>query len=268
MRHKRFRVTADAVGAPGLIGTSLMPVQRARHGPAGTGPVAEGTRSSGTVAEPDRGPQPAGDRDRSDGHALARQALGLLLCRACAADPDPEAWNELIRRYGRLLLHIAREVGLNESDAADVVQVTWVRLWERGHQIREAASLSAWLATTARRESLRVAAGAKRYVLYADSATEHGHPLLTVTTDVYPVDGDDYQPLLVQALARLPARYEQLIRLLMSDNCPNYEEVGRILDLPMGSIGPMRMRALRLLRATPELARLRSGVSPAAVDSL
>ncbi len=37
---------------------------------------------------------------------------------------DWEAWNELMSRFGRLLLHTARSIGLNDSDAADVAQRT------------------------------------------------------------------------------------------------------------------------------------------------
>lgn len=196
---------------------------------------------------PDYRPQLAG------APALAGHSLEALLRRACAVNEDPAAWNELSRRFGRLLLHTARKVGLNESDAAEVAQQTWIRLWERGHQIRDPESLPAWLTATARRESLRVAISGKRYLLCADPATEHGERFPAAATDVYPVDGD-YEPLLEQALTRLPALQQRLIRLLMSDTCPSYGEVAETLRLPVGSIGPMRMRALRALRDTPELA--------------
>jgi RNA polymerase sigma factor (sigma-70 family) len=179
--------------------------------------------------------------------------LETLVARACAADPDPAAWQELINRFGRLLVHTARRVGLNESDAAEVAQLTWIRLWEHGHQIREPDSLASWLTATVRRESLRVAIRSRRFLLSADPSGEHGGGLPTAVSDVYPADGE-YEPLLEQALNRLPTMYQQLLRLLMSDTCPSYLEVARILDLPVGSIGPMRMRALRMLRDTPELA--------------
>lgn len=185
--------------------------------------------------------------------ALAGHSLAALLQGACAQDQDPVAWNELNRRFGRLLLHTARKVGLNDIDAAEVVQQTWIRLWERGHQIRDPDSLPAWLTATARRESLRVAISGKRYLLCADPTTEHGERFPAAATDVYPADGD-YEPLLEQALTRLPPLQQQLIRLLMSDTCPSYGEVAQMLRLPVGSIGPMRMRALRTLRDTPELA--------------
>jgi DNA-directed RNA polymerase specialized sigma24 family protein len=181
------------------------------------------------------------------------QSLAALLRRACAS--DWAAWNELMGRYGRLLLHTARSMGLNDSDAADVAQLTWLRLWEHGHQIRDPECLPAWLTATARREGLRVALSGKRYVLCADPTTEHGEGVRAAVTDVYPVDGD-YEPVLEQALARLPVGYQKLIRLLMSDSCPSFTEVAATMDLPIGSIGPMRMRALQMLRHT------RQGVSP------
>ncbi len=185
--------------------------------------------------------------------ALVGHSLQALLSRACGTEEDPAAWNELSRRFGRLLLYTARKVGLNDSDAAEVAQQTWIRLWERGHQIRDPESLPAWLAATARRESLRLAIKGKRYLLCADPTTEHGERFPPAATDVYPADGD-YEPLLEQALARLPVMQQRLIRLLMSDSCPSYGEVAEILRLPVGSIGPMRMRALRALRDTPELS--------------
>ena len=191
-------------------------------------------------------------RQVAGNHAVVGHSLEALLRRACAEDEDPAAWNELSRRFGRLLLYTARKVGLNDSDAAEVVQQTWIRLWERGHQIRDPESLPAWLTATARRESLRMAISGKRYLLCADPATEHGERFPTAATDVYPIDGD-YEPVLEQALTRLPALQQQLIRLLMSDTCPSYGEVAETLGLPVGSIGPMRMRALRTLRETPEL---------------
>lgn len=179
------------------------------------------------------------------------QTLQALLGRALNA--DWEAWRILERRYAHLLIHTARGVGLNHSEAADVAQLTWLRLWQHGHQIREPERLPSWLAATARREGLRVALGRKRYVLYADPTGEQAEAQRSAVTDVYPVDGE-YEPAMEQALARLPRRYQTLIRLLMSDSCPSYTEVAQKLDLPIGSIGPMRMRALQMLRRSPELA--------------
>lgn len=178
-------------------------------------------------------------------------SLEVLLGQALASDWS--AWKELENRYGPLLLHAARGTGLSHSDAADVAQLTWLRLWQHGRQIRDPECLPAWLAATARREGLRVAISKKRYLLYADPTAEHSDGHRSAVLDVYPADGE-YEPSTERALSRLPGRYQRLIRLLMSDSCPSYTEIAETLNLPIGSIGPMRMRALQMLRRTPELA--------------
>ena len=42
----------------------------------------------------------------------------------------------------------------------------------------------------------------------------------------------------------------------MADEPPSYEEVGAALDMPVGAIGPTRMRCLDRLRRTAGVAEL------------
>ena len=56
-----------------------------------------------------------------------------------------------------------------------------------------------------------------------------------------------------RAFDRLPARDQALLRLLVADPQPSYQEISAALDMPIGSIGPTRARSLERLRA--ELAR-------------
>ena len=173
-----------------------------------------------------------------------QQALGELLRRA--GGRDCAAWDELVSRHGQLVVRAARAVGLQPSDAADAAQLTWLRLLEHVREIREPEHLPGWLAVTARREALRIALNRKRYTLCAEPDTEYVSRRSLAITDVYPVEGD-YSPVVAAALAQLPPRYEKLIRLLMGDDCPSYTEVGKRMGIPIGSIGPMRMRAVHML---------------------
>jgi RNA polymerase sigma factor (sigma-70 family) len=177
--------------------------------------------------------------------AHATLDLGDLLRRA--ADQDGAAWDELVYHYRPLVLRTARAVGLQPSDAADAAQLTWLRLFLHVREIREPEHLPGWLAVTARREAVRIAKESKRHALCAEPDTEYLSRDRLSVTDSYPVEGH-YGPAVAAALAQLPPRYEALIRVLMSEDSPRYSEVAGRMGIPIGSIGPMRMRALHMLR--------------------
>lgn len=82
-----------------------------------------------------------------------------------AAEGDQEAWERLIDQYSRLIWSITVDFKLPESDAADVVQTTWLRLLEHIDRIEHPARVGSWLAATARNACLRSLATQKRLVL-------------------------------------------------------------------------------------------------------
>src|SRR3954471_721330 len=99
------------------------------------------------------------DQRRSE---VAMDVKALLLA---AADGDAQAWNALVERYNGLVWAVARTYRLGGADAADVVQTTWLRLVEHLGDIRNPDGLGAWLATTARRECLRMLRSGQREVV-------------------------------------------------------------------------------------------------------
>jgi hypothetical protein len=64
-------------------------------------------------------------------------------------------------RYGKLVSTTVRSFRLQEADALDAVQMTWLRLAENAHRVQFPEKLGGWLATTARRECLRILRQAK-----------------------------------------------------------------------------------------------------------
>jgi len=168
-----------------------------------------------------------------------------LVSRAGAG--DDQAWSGLVERFGGLIWHIARTSGLAPPDAADVSQTTWLRLAEHLGALREPGRVGAWLATTARRESVRVARLAGRRVV-VDPWSE----LERVQADGPDADAaliEAEESLLVQqALAEMPARCRDLLVGLLGDPPCSYAELSARLGLPIGSIGPTRARCLDHLR--------------------
>ena len=93
----------------------------------------------------------------------------LLLQRAAAG--DKQAWERLVAQYARLIWALTRDFKLAESDAADVFQVTWLRLLEHIGRLERPDRVGSWLAATARNECLRALAARKKLVpVHADTA--------------------------------------------------------------------------------------------------
>ena len=177
--------------------------------------------------------------------------LTELLRRAAAG--DQVSWNTIVDRFSSLVWATARAHRLSRTDAADVAQTTWLRLVEHLDRIREPERLGAWLATTARHESLRMIRRAGREHP-SDEADLFEAPD-TVVLDRHLLD-EERHGALWRAFAGLSERCKRLLRMLMADEEPSYEEVGAALGMPIGSIGPTRIRCLDRLRATAELAAL------------
>ena len=72
-----------------------------------------------------------------------------------AREGDPQAWEALIDRFLPMVRGVIGRFRLPQHDAADVNQTVWLRLVEHLDELREPAALPGWLATTARRESIR-----------------------------------------------------------------------------------------------------------------
>ena len=164
------------------------------------------------------------------------------------------AWTQLIERFEPLLRSIARSYRLAPPDVDDVVQTTWLRLHRSIGRIREPAAVPGWLATTVRRESLRLLQAPVREHLTDD-------PALGDTVDA---DGPEVAVLaaersaiLARALQALPPRQRDLMLMLLASDGPrNYRRISARLSMPTGSIGPSRARILSRLAAHPELQAL------------
>jgi RNA polymerase sigma factor (sigma-70 family) len=165
-----------------------------------------------------------------------------------AARGDQQAWDQIVERYSGLLWAVARAHRLSTVDAADVVQTTWLRLIEHLPQIRNLEGMGSWLATTARRECLRLLRRGARC-----QPSDDMQLLVDATPDEAELDAAlltaERDAELWAAFGRLPARDQALLRLLAIDSPPSYQEISAALGMPIGSIGPTRARALERLRS-------------------
>lgn len=163
-------------------------------------------------------------------------------------DGDDDAWGQLVERYENLVYSAALRTGLPREDCDDAYQRTWLELHRSLHRLQDAKALPRWLAVTARRQALKIALKQQR------SVGEPGEDLL----DPGPRADERLQELearqaLHDALPRLGRRCRELLQMLfLEEPRPAYKEIGRRLDLAVGSIGSARSRCLQSLRGILE----------------
>lgn len=163
------------------------------------------------------------------------------LVRRCVGG-EPAAWADLVERYSRLVYSVPRRYGLSEGDAEDVMQAVFTAAVKSLPRIKEPEKLSAWLITSAHRESWRV--GRQRGL---------GQELTDAIGDVSEPPEEsvrrwDLQDTVHAALRELGGRCEELLRTLYFQVVStSYEAISERLGMPMGSIGPTRARCLKKL---------------------
>jgi RNA polymerase sigma factor (sigma-70 family) len=170
-----------------------------------------------------------------------------------AAEGDPAAWNAIVDEYAGLLRSVVRRFRLNEAQAADAVQTTWLRLVEHVADLREPEHLAGWLKTTAQRVCLQTIRRNGREVL-GDRDPDRD-PGRGVWYDDQELDGpeactlrQEQAALVARAVADLPDRHRELVELLVASPPISYADISGRLGMPVGSIGPTRARILARLR--------------------
>lgn len=149
---------------------------------------------------------------------------------------------------------VARAHRLDRSDAEEVYQTTWLRLTEHISRLKEPEQVGAWLATTARHESLRIIRLGGRLTVtddpsLLDPGSDQDSPERAVLAAEAASAHRQRARQLWSAFQRLPDRCRQLLNLLVVASPPlSYVEIATTLGIAVGSIAPIRARCLKQLR--------------------
>lgn len=158
---------------------------------------------------------------------------------------DRKAWEELVDLYAVLVYSVARRYGLDDHDAEDCAQQTWMALYASRHRLRDGQKLPGWLSGTAYRRAMRILrkrASTRR----VEGKTPPSDPPLPPDQHLILLQR---RALLDRALARLEPRCRELLTALFFAPVEHsYRDIARRLNIPLNSIGPVRQRCLARLR--------------------
>ena len=155
---------------------------------------------------------------------------------------DQRAWTLLVRRLWPVAMNAAHAYRLGDADAGDVCQATWLALSQQLHSLRDATRLPGWVATTARRQAVKmVAARAREVELTCENVAVRPSPESLVLAA-------ERDRELWAAAQELPERYRRLLWLLAHRPELTQSEIAAELGICPGSVGPLRRRCLDRLR--------------------
>lgn len=169
-------------------------------------------------------------------------------------DGDSQAWAVLVKRYSESLWQVTGTYRLDAASRKDVVQTVWLRLHHRIDSIRDPDRLIGWLVRVTRNECVNLIRQQSRCV---DTG---GDELIEPTTETpnptQRLEQQQVERAVAAAFEQLDERCRQLLALLMAEPPIPYDEIGHLIGMPRGSVGPTRQRCLKKMRALAPIAEL------------
>lgn len=141
------------------------------------------------------------------------------------------AFNQVVDLYKERLYWQIRRMVLCHEDADDVLQNTFIKVWQGLDNFRGEAQFSTWLFRIACNETLTFLEKKRPMQSIDDEACS---VVKQLADDPY-FDGDETERQLQQAIAELPERQRQVFLLKYYDEMP-YDEMSRVTGTSEGSL--------------------------------
>ncbi len=143
------------------------------------------------------------------------------------------AFDMIVRKYQERLYWHVRKIILNHEDTDDILQNTFIKIWNGLDNFREDSHLFTWLYKIATNEALNFLKSKKRRYFLPFSDYEHsaGREL---ESDPY-FNGDELQMKLQKAIVTLPEKQRLVFNMKYFDEM-KYDDMSKILDTSVGSL--------------------------------
>lgn len=148
----------------------------------------------------------------------------------------------LVTRHHAALYRFALSLTREDGEAVELVQQTFYLWATKGHQLRDVSKVKTWLFTTLHREFLGTRRRLVRFPHYEVGEVESELPPLTPPAG----DGLDGDTALA-ALGRLDEVFRAPVALFYLEDC-SYNEIGQILEIPLGTVKSRISRGLAQLQ--------------------
>ena len=156
---------------------------------------------------------------------------------------DAIDFDKLVERFYEPLYQFAYSLSRDEADSCDLVQQTF-SIWSmKGQQLRDPSKVKTWLFTTLHREFLGIQRKKVRFNHVELDETNPDLPSISHTA----VESLDAETVLL-ALAEVEEIYQAPVALFYLQDF-SYNEIGAVLNIPLGTVKSRLARGLARLQS-------------------
>ncbi|MES2811777.1 MAG: RNA polymerase sigma factor [Bacteroidota bacterium] len=153
-----------------------------------------------------------------------------------------EAFRKLVREYQRPLYSHIRNMVLNHDDTDDVLQNTFVKVFQNLKNFKGESKLYSWVYRIATNEAITfINTRAKKSGISSEELKDKMINNLEADVDY---DGDEIQLKLQKAVATLPEKQQQVFRMKYYQEL-KYEEISEILTTSVGGLKASYFHAVK-----------------------
>jgi RNA polymerase sigma-70 factor (ECF subfamily) len=157
-----------------------------------------------------------------------------------------EAFEELIRSWEQRLFYYIRRLIDNEQDAWQILQETWLRVFENISKLRTAQSLPSWLYRIARNTAISHLRSESR----KEMAKCHNDSRIVAENSTVNCSFDDAEQV-HYGLGRLSLPHREVLTLFFLQDL-SIEHISEVLGVPQGTVRSRLYHAKRMLKAILE----------------
>ena len=150
---------------------------------------------------------------------------------------DINAYNELVKRYKDRLLNFVLRYFNNVEQAEDVVQDTLIKLYTHASYYKNVAKFSTWIFTIAKNNALTELRKNKRKK--TDSLWTEDGQIIDINSKEESLDSKVQNEIAIEQLNKfldeIPENFRMAV-VLRDFQVLSYEEISKILEIPIGTI--------------------------------
>jgi RNA polymerase sigma-70 factor (ECF subfamily) len=160
---------------------------------------------------------------------------------------DTESFRQLIKQHERLVAHMVGRIVRNSEDQEELCQDVFLKVYDKLKEFNFKSKLSTWIATIAYRHAINYIR--KKQIPFNEQGEWEDFKEQFIANDNLEEElaDKDLEEHVMVYINQLPVHYRSVLTMYHVDGM-SYQEIGKITDMPEGTVKNYLFRARNLLK--------------------